>query len=77
MAQGYNKIYDECVSELSPEDQEDLKRRASFYKRNVANYEAAYNKSRPKDGVVRSYKMNLGDDGIKELIIMLIMEGRL
>ena len=78
MAQGYNKIYDECYAEMSEEGKEDARKFMNYVKKRIAAHEADYNKNhRPANDLVRPFRMNLGDDGIKELIIALMLEGYL
>ena len=77
MAQGYNKIYDECYAEMSEEGKEDARKFMNYVKKKISAYEMSYNKDRQKDDLSRPFRMNLGDDGIKELIVALILEGYL
>ena len=78
MAQGYNKIYDECYAEMSEQGKEDARKFMNYVKKRIAAHEADYNKNhRPTNDLIRPFRMNLGDDGIKELIVALILEGYL
>jgi len=78
MAQGYNKIYDECYAEMSEEGKENLRKVVNQVKKRIAAHEADYNKNhRPVNDLIRPFRMNLGDDGIKELIVALMLEGYL
>ena len=77
MAQGYNKIYDECYAEMSEEGKEEARKFMNYVKKRISAHEANYNKGRAPNDLVRPYRMNLGDDGIKELIVALMLEGYL
>ena len=77
MAQGYNKIYDECYAEMSEEGKENARKFMNYVKKRISAHETAYNKDRPVGDLARPFRMNLGDDGIKELIIALMLEGYL
>ena len=62
---------------MPPEQQERQRKLISGVQKKLAAFEEQYNKIRPQTGLNSKFHMNLGEAGIKELLVALIMAGEL
>ncbi len=70
----YQKIFNECLDDMTEEERKNTMQFVNAYVSEFQN--ALYtntNKKRAKDGFPRA--QGLGEEGVKELVMSLIMEG--